>query len=187
MTTSDQIRSLAGEGLSTAEIARRLGIRYQHAYGVLHNSGGVKPGFADGGLPRSRPPLTAAELLAGGFGLSARWKLSVSAQLALDRSVPKEVGVYAFAREETVLYVGVATIGLAKRLYWYAKPGPGQITNLRLNEMLKSELKIVPHIDVYTATPPDFEWNGLPVHGSAGLELGLIKKYNLPWNVRSAR
>jgi hypothetical protein len=66
------------------------------------------------------------------------------------------------------------------------KPGPRQMTNLRLNEMLKHELKLVPHIDVYTATPADFQWNGLPVHGSAGLEFGLIKKYDLPWNVRSA-
>jgi hypothetical protein len=97
-----------------------------------------------------------------------------------------EVGVYAFAREDTVLYVGVATMGLAKRLYFYVKPGASQRTSQRLNEMLKKELAAVPHIDVYTAAPPNLEWNGLPVHGSAGLELGLIKKYNLPWNVRSA-
>jgi hypothetical protein len=45
---------------------------------------------------------------------------------------------------------------------------------------------VVPHIEVYTAVPPNLEWNGLPVHGSAGLELGLIRKYSLPWNVRSA-
>jgi hypothetical protein len=30
------------------------------------------------------------------------------------------------------------------------------------------------------------EWNGLPVHGSARLELGLIKRYALPWNMRNA-
>lgn len=34
MTASDRIRPLAGDGLTTAEIARRLGIRYQHAYNV---------------------------------------------------------------------------------------------------------------------------------------------------------
>lgn len=97
-----------------------------------------------------------------------------------------EVGVYAFAKENIVLYVGVATMGLAKRLYFYAKPGSTQRTSQRLNEILKAELVAVSHIDIYTATPPDLEWNGLPVHGSAGLELGLIKKYSLPWNVRSA-
>jgi hypothetical protein len=44
----------------------------------------------------------------------------------------------------------------------------------------------VPFIDIYTAGPSDLEWNGLPVHASAGLELGLIKKYALPWNMRNA-
>jgi DNA-binding CsgD family transcriptional regulator len=31
MSDSDDIRALARDGLSTVEIARRLGIRYQHA------------------------------------------------------------------------------------------------------------------------------------------------------------
>ncbi len=35
MTTSARIRALAPEGMATAEIARQLGIRYQHAYKVL--------------------------------------------------------------------------------------------------------------------------------------------------------
>jgi hypothetical protein len=50
----------------------------------------------------------------------------------------------------------------------------------------QDELLKAPFIDIYTAVPPDLEWNGLPIHGSAGLELGLIKKFALPWNVRSA-
>jgi hypothetical protein len=133
-----------------------------------------------------KPPLSPTELLDGGFKLSSRWKLSETSQLILDEPVSNEVGVYAFAREDTVLYVGVATMGLAKRLYFYGKPGSTQRTSQRLHETLRKELEVVPHIDVYTAVPPNLEWNGLPVHGSAGLELGLIKKYSLPWNVRSA-
>ncbi len=77
-------------------------------------------------------------------------------------------------------------MGLAKRLYFYAKPGVTQRTSLRLNGIIKSELQKMGSIDIYTAIPPDFEWNGLPVHGTAGLELGLIKKFALPWNMRSA-
>lgn len=38
MSISDEIRSLASEGVAVAEIARRLGIRYQHAYNVLKQS-----------------------------------------------------------------------------------------------------------------------------------------------------
>jgi hypothetical protein len=38
MSISEDIRALAREGLAVAEIARRLGIRYQHAYNVLKQS-----------------------------------------------------------------------------------------------------------------------------------------------------
>jgi hypothetical protein len=96
------------------------------------------------------------------------------------------IGVYAFARDGVALYVGVATMGLAKRLYFYAKPGITQRTSQRLNGIIKSELQQVSFTDIYTSIPPDLEWNGLPIHGSAGLELGLIKRFALPWNMRSA-
>ncbi len=39
MTVSEEIRVLARDGLSVAEIARRLGIRYQHAYNLLKANG----------------------------------------------------------------------------------------------------------------------------------------------------
>ncbi|MFA1624611.1 hypothetical protein ACDY96_17835 [Rhizobium mongolense] len=61
-----------------------------------------------------------------------------------------------------------------------------QRTSQRLNKTLKAELAGTGSIEIYVAIPPDLEWNGLTVHGSAGLELGLIKKYSLPWNMRSA-
>ncbi len=39
MSVSDEIRKLTQEGLAVAEIAKRLGIRYQHAYNVANSSG----------------------------------------------------------------------------------------------------------------------------------------------------
>jgi hypothetical protein len=132
-----------------------------------------------------KPPLPVAELVNGGFEFSGRWILSDAGDLIADRPLPKAVGVYAFAKNGIAVYVGVATMGLAKRLYFYGKPGVTQRTSLRINDMLKKELITVPHIDIYTATPIDLEWNGLPIHGSAGLELGLIRKFALPWNMRS--
>lgn len=39
MSKAEQIRKLYMEGLSTRQIAERLGIRYQHAYNVLRRSG----------------------------------------------------------------------------------------------------------------------------------------------------
>ncbi|MER8421659.1 GIY-YIG nuclease family protein [Mesorhizobium sp. M1329] len=126
-------------------------------------------------------------LVAGGFEHVGSWILSPDQRLVIDRDLPKAVGVYAFAMDDIVLYVGVATMGLAKRLYFYGRPGVSQRTSLRINATMISELATRPKVDVYAAFPPDMEWNGLPVHGSAGLELGLIKKYALPWNMRSAR
>jgi hypothetical protein len=35
-TTADKIRFLSSLGMSTGDVARALGIRYQHAYNVLH-------------------------------------------------------------------------------------------------------------------------------------------------------
>lgn len=140
------------------------------------------------GLPvlQPKPPLRVETLIEGGFTLAGRWMLSKANDLVPDRALPKGNGVYAFVKGDLVLYVGLATMGLAKRLYFYGKPGVSQLTNIRLNSIIKAELEAASSINIYTAEPADLEWNGLPVHGSAGLELGLIKKYALPWNVRSA-
>jgi len=193
VSVSDNIRALAREGHGTAEIARRLGIRYQHAYNVLKSNNAL-PAIPTSGAtneslpasPRPKASLGVDELLNGGFVLSARWVLSGTGDLSLDRPLPRDIGVYAFAKDGIVLYVGVATMGIAKRLYFYAKPGITQRTSQRLNGIIKNELLTVPFVEIYTAVPPDLEWNGLPIHGSAGLELGLIKKFALPWNMRSA-
>ncbi len=117
---------------------------------------------------------------------SAIWSLSETGEILTDRPLPREVGVYAFALDGIVLYVGVATMGLAKRLYFYRKPGISQKTSQRINALIKEECKLARFIEVLTSVPGDFEWNGLPVNGAAGLEFGLIKKFSLPWNIRSA-
>lgn len=195
MTKSDQIRALGAAGLKPAEIAKQLGIRYQYAYNVLKatypdnvaikvaspNTGGsdALPGVA------LKPPLTVEILVAGGFVWIGRWLLSGD-NLTIEKPVPKDVGVYAFVKAGMAQYVGVATMGVSKRLYFYGRPGISQRTSLRLNAIIKAELLGPDDIDIYVASPPDLEWNGLPVHGSAGLELGLIKRYKLPWNTRGA-
>lgn len=190
MTISDSIRSLANEGLPTAEIARRLGIRYQHAYNVLKGHNGKLASRSDeprqtiAGSETIKPPLFVADLLTSGFSLVGKWLASPEHALIVDRALPKDVGVYVFAKSDRALYVGVATMGVAKRLRFYGKPGATQRTSIRINAQLLDELRAEPCIDIYAAFPPDQQWNGLPVHGAAGLELGLIKRYALPWNMR---
>jgi hypothetical protein len=135
----------------------------------------------------SRRPLTAKQLEAAGFVHSATWVLDPAGVLQTDKTLPAERGVYAFSRAGAVQYVGVASMGLKKRLYFYAKPGSTQRTSQRLNEVIRRELAQGKRIKIYTATPSDMVWNGLPVNGSAGLEVGLIESFHLPWNIRGAR
>lgn len=204
MSKSDDIRALAREGLQVADIARRVGVRYQHAYNVLKAAGMLadvrsnvasRAGVAGGeqtpraraaSPPSARPSLTTELLLKAAFECSARWMLMDGA-LVLDQPLPKSRGVYAFVKDGAALYVGLATMGLAKRLYFYGKPGTTQRTSQRVNELLKTELQSAPHIDIFTAMPSNLEWNGLPVSGDAGLELGLIEAFSLPWNIRGVR
>jgi hypothetical protein len=187
VTKADAIRRLAAEGLSVSEVAARVGVRYQHAYNVLKRSRATA-------MPRGvkmpthpKQSLHAQTLLDAGFHRACGWALDDTGLLILTDALPKEVGVYAFVRAGVVMYVGVATMGLAKRIYYYARPGVSQRTSLRLNDIIRTELQSASEIDVLIAQPEDMQWNGLPVHGAAGLELGLIKAYALPWNMRSAK
>lgn len=186
MTKADQIRRLAADGLSVSQIAAQVGIRYQHACNVLKRSGTVATPRPAKAPIASKSPLDVQTLLDAGFRRASEWSLDDAGLLVLTEALPKEVGVYAFARDGIVLYVGVATMGLAKRIYFYAKPGVSQRTSLRLNDTIRRELQAAARIEVLIAQPDDMDWNGLPVHGAAGLELGLIKAYALPWNMRSA-
>lgn len=203
MTKADRIRELADGSLTVAEIAAAVGIRYQHAYHVLNRSDmldrakintRVAPVDKPSPLraPRIRraviakPELLAETLLHAGFRWASAWRIDETDTLSLTKQLPKDVGVYAFVRSGIVVYIGVATMGLAKRFYFYGKPSVTQRTSLRLNATIREELSNARDIDVLIAQPEDMTWNGLPIHGSAGLELGLIKAYSLPWNMRSS-
>jgi hypothetical protein len=135
---------------------------------------------------RTRPALTVERLTAAGFVATAHWRLE-GGQLRPDQPIPATRGVYAFCKDGVAYYVGVASMGLKKRLYFYGKPGQTQRTSLRLNALLRQELGMASVVRIYTATPPDLDWNGLPVNGSAGLEIGLIESFDLPWNIRGSR
>lgn len=132
----------------------------------------------------TKPALTAQALLAGGFELTSRWKLNDGGNLSLEQPLPTRPGVYAFVRKGLAVYIGVASSGLARRLRFYVRPGVTQRTSLRVNARLVDELKAYGTIDILTASPPDASWNGWPVNASAGLEVGLISNYDVPWNLR---
>lgn len=181
---ADQIRSLAREGHPVTEIAQRLDVRYQHAYNVCRQAGLITPSppkFKPIAAPRS--PLTVDRLVAGGFNLVGTWAVEGD-KLNCPTDIPAGYGVYAFALAGRVVYVGIASQSLRKRLYFYGKPGPSQGTNIRLNEIIRQQAAAGVGVEIYVACPPNFEWNGFAVSGPEGLEAGMIREYLLPWNIR---
>jgi hypothetical protein len=131
-----------------------------------------------------RPSLSVETLISAGFRKSAIWTLNKEGLIQIEGQLPSDKGVYAFASSETVFYVGVAGMGLKRRLYFYGKPGSRQTTNIRVNDLIRVSLVDGEIVNILTALPPDFEWGGLVVNGRAGLEVGLIESFYLPWNVR---
>ena len=186
MNTSEEIRTLAKDGLTVSEIASRLGIRYQFAYNVCRKANllvGQRPVSAVVRAP-SKPNLTIERLCEGGFSLAGNLTLSESGIVL--PPVPKVAGVYAYVWKGCAQYLGVATRSLAQRLHGYCRPGPTQRTNLRMNALLGEKLNAGAVIELYCATPSDLTWNGFPVSGPIGLEAGLIANFELPLNIRGA-
>ena len=185
MALPDSIRALAREGVDVAEIARRLGLRPQQVQKVLNASrstrgpaGGVRAVVGSSG----KPPLPVAELLRSGFHFAGRLTRADTGDVTLDAELPTSQGIYALTSNGLALFVGNATNGIADRLQSIANPGAAQTDNQRLNGLLRAELVRVPSVDVYVAVPPELEWTGYFVHGSAGLELRLVEKHDLAWN-----
>ncbi len=189
MSLPDSIRALAREGVTVPEIARRLGLRPQQVHKVLNASRATRPvpGAAPAGVravvrSSGKPPLPVAELQRSGFHLAGQLARSGGGDVRLDANLPSAVGVYALASQGHALFVGNATNGLADRLQAIASPGTAQSDNQRLNGLIRAELARSPVIEIYVAVPPELEWTGYFVHGSAGLELRLVERYDLPWS-----
>lgn len=130
--------------------------------------------------------LTVTKLLEAGFEEFECWGASEH-RLNVPANLPKRRGVYAFALEEEVVYVGLASRSLSQRLGFYARPGHSQRTNVRLNAKIAELIRQGQTVRILLAHPPDGEWNGLRVSGAEGLEAALIEDFDLPWNVRGSK
>lgn len=130
--------------------------------------------------------LRVDRLLGSGFEVVGCWELNDARDLSHRIKLPQRAGVYAFAIDGIVQYVGLAAKSLKQRLGFYRKPGASQRTNVRLNEIIRGHLGEGRTVQVLIAHPPDYEWNGLKISGAEGLEAGLISEFDLPWNVRGS-
>jgi len=134
----------------------------------------------------SKPPLTVDLLQQAGFERVGCWELTDERKLGHKVDLPASAGVYAFATDGAVQYVGVSAKSLRQRFSFYVKPGITQTTSIRLNEMIRGRIDEGAVVEILTAHPPDFAWNGLKVSGPEGLEAGLIRDFDLPWNKRGS-
>ena len=132
----------------------------------------------------SKPPLSVAQLLNAGFNEVGCWELNTESKLNCSVKLPALAGVYAFAVDGVVQYVGLASKSIRQRFGFYRTPGATQPTNIRLNEIIRGHVARGAIVEILVAHPPDGEWNGLLLRGAEGLEAGLIAQFNLPWNVR---
>ena len=128
-------------------------------------------------------PVLMDELLEAGFTRIGHWELRKDA-IVLIGDVPTKAGVYGHVVDGEIYYIGLATMGLKKRLYFYSKPGKSQRTSIRINALIKKMLCLNSTVEVIAALPEPSSWNGLPVDQASGLETGLIKKFSPPWNMR---
>lgn len=188
-TTSDKIRALLREGYLRTEVAKYLDIRYQHVRKVAVEAG-IKEGLQRGivVVPKSKPIPKVREdvaihiLLDAGFTRLGTWIADGAGGIALETPAPREAGVYVFVVDGMIKYIGVSRAGIASRMSNYRAGQKGQRTSARVNEIINEHVMTGTIVEIYVAMPPALEWNGLPVITAAGLEAGLIKMIQPPWN-----
>lgn len=192
-TKSAKIRALDDAGYARTEIAKYLGIRYQHVRGVLVRNHPlpkretVRPAASNVKMTRTvsrvaSPPLPAAYLLERGFIVVSRWSLG-DAGIQFEGKLSTRPAVYAFVVDGVVHYFGVTRKSLHHRISAYIKSPARQTTNTRIRPLIRAALEAGQSVEIIAVAPEPSEWNGLPVNQVAGLELGLIERFKPPWNV----
>lgn len=125
-----------------------------------------------------------ADLARAGFVKRGCWKLDDEGHLALEGEIPRHPGVYLLVATDTVMYVGAATVGLARRVGSYGRT-MSRNTRLRpIHHGVKDWLTAGNSLDLYTLeVTKRWEWiGGLPIDPLIGLESGLIEAINPKWN-----
>lgn len=196
-TTSAKIRALAQANYPRVDISRHLGLSYQHVRNVLVGSGlteaprvqveAMREPVAVDATPPSPPEASIETLLEGGFQVLGEWVLEQESGMRLNAQAPIEPGVYSFAVEDLVTYVGLTNNGLRGRFEQYRRGHESQTTNARVKRSIVEALSQGLSVKVLFAIPEPQEWKGLPVNTAAGLEAALIQMLRPPWNILGSK
>jgi hypothetical protein len=93
--------------------------------------------------------------------------------------------LYAFVVDGTIMYIGKTTMPLSKRLYFYARPGVSQITNIRNNASIRQMLESGKTVEIWALVDWEpVEHRGIPINVAAGIEDALIERLRPEWNAR---
>src|SRR5215217_9063 len=119
-------------------------------------AGGDQSKADESGESAERPALTVARLLQAGFAEVDCWLVGED-RLHPPRNLPTRRGVYAFAIDDRVMYVGLASRSIRQRLGFYARPGASQLTNVRLNGVIRDVVGKGHVVRILIGHPPDLE------------------------------
>jgi hypothetical protein len=130
--------------------------------------------------------LLASKLIEGGFLHIGAWEADSDGSIKFKgkESISSEPGVYTYAIDDIVHYVGSAQRGLKKRLRHYEIAKTLRTVHRVRNEILLL-LAAGQSVEVLVMVPPPLSLNGhLPIDSVAGLEEGLIRSFRPSWNRR---
>jgi hypothetical protein len=124
-------------------------------------------------------------LVSCGFERSGSWILDDAhrARFHAEIEIPKQPGVYAYAVDGEICYIGSAQRGLHRRLRHYEKTKTLR-TAFRIRGLIANELGEERNVIALTIVSDPISWKGLPIDPIAGLEVGLIRAIQPKWNIR---
>jgi len=107
--------------------------------------------------------------ISSGFREVGEFRKTDDAIEVILRDCKEDTGVYVFASADRPLYVGETKMELGRRLYFYARPGSTQRTNIRVNGLLRDSMKLRGSVRILF----------FPLKH---LESSLIRSIGPPWN-----
>ncbi|WP_034884390.1 hypothetical protein M728_005761 (plasmid) [Ensifer sp. WSM1721] len=91
--------------------------------------------------------------------------------------------LYAFVRDDQVVYIGKTARSIRKRYVGYCRPGKTQATNQRCHRNINAAIAEGTEIRIFVFTPiTHLRYSDFEINLAAGLEDSLIREFDPPWN-----
>ncbi|CAM3595148.1 GIY-YIG nuclease family protein [Agrobacterium radiobacter] len=136
--------------------------------------------------------VNAEVLLNLGFVDVGKWQLKddfITYELDGENAISNRIlleapnALYAFVREDRVLYIGKTARSIRKRYVGYCHPGGSQATNQRCHRNIKMAIADGGMVRIFVFTPiTHLQYLDFEINLAAGLEDSLIREFDPPWN-----